>query len=97
MDWYANVSPEDWLLDGYAIRGEELLEAWHDLDWAQAFCDMGPSPAGNPGPYWHVPRKTDPEERVHRLYPKLGNWLPLVRRAIEELSPRETRSEHKTA
>jgi hypothetical protein len=83
-DWLADLSHNDWLIDGYPIRGPAWLAIWENLDWAQAYVDMGPSPAGNLGPYWHVPLKNG--DTVRRLYPKLlgTKWLPLVRRAIEE-------------
>lgn len=46
-------------------------ELWAALNFADAsiFVDDGPSPAGNPGPYLHVP-DTDGECR-HRIYPRL--------------------------
>ena len=43
-------------------------EVWSRLDWTAARIDPGPSPAGNPGPYYHVPYPK--EGTVHRLYPK---------------------------
>lgn len=36
------------------------------MDWAKAWWDVGPSPAGNPGPYMHVPYPKD--GTVHRVY-----------------------------
>jgi hypothetical protein len=82
-DWISGLTHKDWMLDGYSIRGEILLSRWEDLDWSQAYVDMGPSPAGNAGPYWHVPLKS--ADTVHRLYPKLPTkWFPVVRHAIEE-------------
>lgn len=45
---------------------------WHpnypfeDHDWADAWIDGGPSPAGNPGPYFKVP--LDGGDTVHRIY-----------------------------
>ena len=44
--------------------------AWDMLDWSKAWIDLGPSPAGNPGPYWKVPTtEPDPALRtVHRVY-----------------------------
>lgn len=75
----------DWLFDGHAIRSEAMIEKWNDLDWSKAWVDMGPSTAGNLGPYWHVPLRS--EDTVHRLYPKLlqSKWLLVVRQAVEEL------------
>lgn len=59
-------------------------EMWADLDWSRAYMDMGPSPVGNLGPYWHVPRPSDGTQ--HRLYPNVlrSKWLLVIRRACEE-------------
>ena len=43
-------------------------EHWHELDFSKAWPDYGPSPAGNPGPYLHVP--FPPEGTVHRVSPR---------------------------
>jgi hypothetical protein len=40
---------------------------WADLNFDEAWVDNGPSPAGNPGPYLKVPRRSD-SETVHRVY-----------------------------
>jgi len=44
--------------------------AWADLDFRspKVFADKGPSPAGNPGPYLHVPWRDDTTQRV---YPRI--------------------------
>ncbi|WP_434888698.1 hypothetical protein [Bradyrhizobium sp. HKCCYLS2038] len=64
-------------------------EQWADLDWARAWIDMGPSPAGNGGPYWHVPLKTG--ETVHRLYTRLpSKWRRLLQHAITEMSTQKS-------
>lgn len=61
------------LIDGerYTSRsqwwGRPAPEAWGDLDFAGAWVDNGPSPAGNDGPYLKVPYPS--EGTVHRLYP----------------------------
>tara|TARA_Y100000310_G_scaffold340619_2_gene437086 strand:+ start:1322 stop:1708 length:387 start_codon:yes stop_codon:yes gene_type:complete len=83
-EWIATLDPKDWLFDGSPIRGEVMLERWNNLDWSEAYMDMGPSIAGNLGPYWHVPLPT--EETVHRLYPKIlqGQWLLTIRQAVAE-------------
>lgn len=82
-NWYDYLEFKDWLFDGSPMRKADLA-LWNDLDWSKAYMDMGPSPTGNPGPYWHVPRKV--EDTVHRLYPKLvtTRWLPVLRRIAEE-------------
>jgi hypothetical protein len=84
--WLEGLSEKDWLLDGEAIRSEYQKTKWAKLDWSRAWMDMGPSPMGNPGPYWHVPWDYDGEELWARCYPKLllTKWLPLVRQACEE-------------
>jgi hypothetical protein len=45
-------------------------DVWNTLDFASPaiFVDKGPSPAGNHGPYLHVPSKDD--ETRHRVYPQ---------------------------
>jgi hypothetical protein len=67
-----------WRIDGRAVRGDAMRLLWRRLDWQQARLDWGPSPAGNPGPYWHVPMREPPDDitlrhgwegTVHRLYP----------------------------
>ena len=43
-------------------------------DWDKAWLDEGPSPAGNPGPYLHVPWHAGDSafrDTVHRVYPKI--------------------------
>lgn len=40
---------------------------WDGMDWAGAFVDEGPSPAGNPGPYLKVAYPADGTR--HRIYP----------------------------
>lgn len=83
--WLQGTERTDWLFDGYKPPSEEI---WQRLVWDQAYVDMGPSVAGNLGPYWHVPLRDEDGQidTVHRLYPKLLNtkWLLIVRRACEE-------------
>ena len=82
IDWLRGLTHKDWLFDGDPIRkGDKRFD---DLDWSKAWMDMGPSPAGNLGPYWHVPRKV--AETTHRLYPKVlkTKWLLVIRRAVVE-------------
>ena len=78
--WLEGLTHKDFLFDGTPCNEE----TWAELDWSRAYVDMGPSPAGNVGPYWHVPRPRG--DTVHRLYPKVlkSKWLLLIRRAIEE-------------
>ena len=88
--WHGDLTHRDWLFDGSSINTAPMLARWIELDWSKAWMDMGPSPAGNPGPYWHVPMKDG--ETTHRLYPKLlkTKWLLLIRevaRASSHTSP----------
>jgi hypothetical protein len=77
--WLEPLSHKDFLIDGRECDAE----TWARLDWSRAFVDMGPSPAGNPGPYFHVPLCGD-AETVHRLYPKIvqTKWLGLIRETV---------------
>ena len=98
--WLEGLDHRDWLFDGSPIRGPVMLARFNNLDWANAWVDLGPSVAGSLGPYWHVPLKEtiidgevyDLGDTVHRLYPKVlqSKWLPLIRQAIEEFHRLET-------
>src|SRR3990167_8428086 len=91
-EWLTGLSHKDWLFDGHPIRGERMLDQFAKLDWGNAHVDLGPSPTGNLGPYWHVPLHYKDDEFVHRLYPKIpGKWLHLIRRACEEIAERAAR------
>jgi len=85
--WLEGLSHKDFLFNGSTCTED----AWARLDWHRAYVDMGPSPAGNAGPYWHVPRPCD--ETIQRLYPKVlrSKWLLLIRRAVEEAIERDRR------
>lgn len=78
--WMDGLTYADWLFDGSPIRGR-LIERYDHLDWSKAWIDLGPSVAGNLGPYWHVPM--DDGETTHRLYPRVlkTKWAILVRQA----------------
>lgn len=58
--------------DGYKWpKDREARDLW---DWGAGFVDPGPSPAGNPGPYLHLPYigpNPDYEGMRHRIYPRL--------------------------
>lgn len=58
---------------------------WKLFDWASAFVDPGPSPAGNPGPYLKVYEKLK-DRLMHRIYPRIhpGDLL-YVREAVSSL------------
>lgn len=63
------VTPHNSLVNGYGMR-----KGWEFLDWSRARIDRGPSPAGNPGPYYHVPWREpsfgdDPP--IYRVYPRV--------------------------
>lgn len=93
-EWMIGLTHKDWMFDGKPIRGDVMIAMFNNLDWSKAWVDMGPSIAGNLGPYWHVPlRETIVNgqiyaegDTVHRLYPKLllTKWLGVVRQAVEE-------------
>lgn len=52
------------------LDGRPPGKGWWDLlDFAKAWVDPGPSPAGNVGPYLKVPTKDG--DSVHRLYPRI--------------------------
>lgn len=88
--WLEGLTHKDWLFDGHPIRSEVGLERFALLDWNAAWVDLGPSVAGNPGPYWHVPLHWDDDDTVHRLYPKvlMSKWMPLIRQACKEVEER---------
>lgn len=75
---------------------------FNNLDWAGAWMDLGPSIAGNLGPYWHVPLKEtviDGEvyacgETIHRLYPKIlqSKWALLILHACNEAQAKVSQS-----
>ncbi|MDE2096830.1 MAG: hypothetical protein KGL39_06245 [Patescibacteria group bacterium] len=91
--WHKSLTAKDWLFDGRPIRGKETLAMFGRLDWAKSYIDLGPSPLGNLGPYWHVPlRKTvvggktiADGDTTHRLYPKLltTKWAPMLRELVK--------------
>ena len=60
------VSALNCLFDGHP--NPKSFYQWAGLDWSNAWVDKGPSPAGNPGPYFKVPYP--PEETIHRIYPR---------------------------
>lgn len=80
------VTPHNSLVNG---TGEGIRKIWPWLDWSTAWTDPGPSPAGNPGPYWKAyyrhPDYGD-EPTVFRIYPRVEEgdtlwiketfWLP---------------------
>jgi hypothetical protein len=86
--WRDDLSHKDWLFDGSPITSKVMIARFNNLDWDNAYVDLGPSIAGNPGPYWHVPLKEtiidgglyDCGDTVHRLYPKVlrSKWAMLI-------------------
>jgi hypothetical protein len=93
--WRDALSHKDWLFDGSPIKGPVMLARFSNLDWEKAYVDLGPSIAGNLGPYWHVPLKEtiidgelyDAGDTVHRLYPKVlqSKWALLILHACNEV------------
>lgn len=92
--WRDGLSHKDWLFDGSPIRGPVMMAKFENLAWDRAWVDLGPSVAGNIGPYWHVPLNEtviDGEvyaegDTVHRLYPKVlqSKWAMLILHACNE-------------
>ncbi|HQF30874.1 MAG TPA: hypothetical protein PLJ34_05450 [Hyphomicrobiales bacterium] len=66
------VTTRNTMVNGHAWSRLTREQQW---DWAAASVDGGPSPAGNPGPYLHLPwlaGASDPfESTVQRIYPKV--------------------------
>jgi hypothetical protein len=74
------------------FNGGPWIKRFREQEWnyAEAWVDKGLSPAGNPGPYLHVPwlaGDDDFEETVHRIYPSVQpedflwakeTWRPLA-------------------
>lgn len=51
------------------VDGAPAPKLFAELVWdARVYSDPGPSPAGNAGPYFHVPHRNG--ETVHRVYPR---------------------------
>ena len=70
------------ILDGIKTQTRRVVTAhtsqthvtrarWPLLEFDAAWVDHGPSPAGNPGPYLHVPLTDEHDTTVHRVYPRL--------------------------
>lgn len=93
--WRDTLTYKDWLFDGRPIRGPIMIARFNNLEWDKAWVDLGPSIAGNLGPYWHVPLKEtiidgeqyDAGDTVHRLYPKVmqSKWALLILHACYEV------------
>jgi hypothetical protein len=102
--WRDGLSHKDWLFDGAPVRGRVMEARFANLDWSKAALDLGPSIAGNLGPYWHVPLKEtvidgdlyDCGDTVHRLYPKVmqSKWALLILHACYETQRKERASLH---
>jgi hypothetical protein len=96
--WRDGLSYKDWLFDGHPINSKVMIARFNNLEWEKAWIDLGPSVAGNLGPYWHVPLKEtwidgelyDDGETVHRLYPKVlkSKWALLILHACNESARR---------
>lgn len=87
--WRDGLTHKDWLFDGHPIRSGDALYRFDHLDWSKAWIDLGPSIAGNPGPYWHVPM--DDGDTTHRLYPKVlqSKWAMLILHACYEMQAKK--------
>lgn len=64
------VSPQNSLINGHPMTKWARTVAWPALDFAGAWIDPGPSPAGNPGPYLKARRIEGDDEVIDRIYPR---------------------------
>ncbi len=62
------ITPSTSLLNG---TGEGIRKQWPRLAFSTAWVDPGPSPAGNPGPYLKVHESSNPDDPIHRVYPRV--------------------------
>lgn len=70
------ITPRSTWFNGDTWAKWEKEATW---DWDKAWVDGGPSPAGNPGPYLHLPFLAHPDPEVsrwwvgtsHRIYPRV--------------------------
>ncbi len=65
------ITPSNTYFNGSPWQKWAKIQLW---DWVKAWVDKGPSPAGNPGPYLHLPWKSGDDQwegSSHRIYPKL--------------------------
>lgn len=73
------VTPRTSLVNGHSpcMKADpEIISAWPNLDFAKAWVDNGPSPAGNPGQYLQVPGGDDSTQRVcSRIQPGDRIWV----------------------
>jgi hypothetical protein len=71
------LTPRNTRFNGYPWPAWAKTAKW---DWDEAWVDPGPSPAGNPGPYLHLPYAGDEGDWVgtrHRIYPMYWPGLKL--------------------
>ena len=65
------LTPSNTYFNGSPWQKWTKAQVW---DWNKAWVDQGPSPAGNPGPYLHLPWKDGDDQwegTSHRIYPKI--------------------------
>lgn len=66
------LTPNNTWWNGHPWTKRLKAQTW---DWGKAWVDKGPSPAGNPGPYLHLPWLAGDddqwEDTSHRIYPKV--------------------------
>jgi hypothetical protein len=63
------ISARNSLVDGVGMSQKR----WdcQGFDFSRAWVDLGPSPAGNPGPYLKVPSVRCGDQYHHRIYPRV--------------------------
>lgn len=66
------LTPQNTFFNGGPWTKKAKAQDW---DWESAYVDQGPSPAGNPGPYLHLPWRAGDEDPFpgtrHRIYPRI--------------------------
>lgn len=60
------IAPHNSLIDGHGMRS---WDRYGTPLWDKAWVDDGPSPAGNTGPYLHLPFS---DGTTHRIYPRIN-------------------------
>jgi hypothetical protein len=85
------VTPRNSMFNGgpWSKWAKATEKAGH-FDWPSSTVDAGPSPAGNPGPYLHLPYAgpdRDWQGTRHRIYPRIQPGDPLWVRETHHFDP----------